>query len=298
MAQGFSSRATSASWNTEFVTGEMKMRYGRIISALALALLLGLAAQPALAQHRAGGPYYGGPRYNAAARAQNRQAMRAARQANAHPPQHNVGGPQHAANGPQTNGAAARPPQNYNAANGAQSASRPPQGTAGESSTHPPAAGGSANGVQNANDARSAQLPGTWTQRLGQMSPQQQAHFLQNNERFKSLPPEKQQQIRQNLQNYNRLSPTERNALKDRQATWEHMSPDQRNYVQHTLLPKWQQMSPDRKQAVTDRLHTLQGMTAEDRQKSLNDPQFMRGLNPDEQSVLRGLDQVRNPSSP
>jgi hypothetical protein len=282
----------------------MKMRYGRIIYALAFALLLGLAAQPARAQHRAGGPYYGGPRYNSAARAQNRQAMRAARQANAHPPQHNVGGPQ--ANGaagrpPQNSSAAngaAHPPQNYNAANGAQGTARPPQGAASESAAHPPAAGGSANGVQNANDARSAQLPGSWTQRLGQMSPQQQAHFLQNNERFKSLPPEKQQQIRQNLQNYNRLSPTERNALKDRQATWEHMSPDQRNYVQHTLLPKWQQMSPDRKQAVTDRLHTLQGMTPEDRQKSMNDPQFMRGLNPDEQSVLRGLDQVRNPSNP
>ena len=80
--------------------------------------------------------------------------------------------------------------------------------------------------------------------------------------------------------------------------TWGHMSAEQKNYVQKTLLPKWQQMSPDRKQVVTDRLHTLQGMTPEDRQRSLNDPQFMRGLNPDEQSVLRGLDQVRNPSNP
>lgn len=288
MAQGFGSRATSASWNRKFVTGEMKMRYGRIISALAFALLLGLAAQPAQAQRRAPGPYYGGPHYSAAARAQNRQAMRAARQANAHPPQHNVNSPQ------ANNSAAAHPPQNSGAVNGAQGNSRPPQG-APENAAHPPAATGSPNGVEN---ARSAQLPGTWTQRLGQMSPQQQAHFLQNNERFKSLPPEKQQQIRQNLQNYNRLSPTERNALKDRQATWERMSPEQRNYVQHTLLPKWQQMSPDRKQAVNDRLHTLQGMSPEDRQKSLNDPQFMRGLNPDEQSVLRGLDQVRNPSNP
>jgi predicted Fe-S protein YdhL (DUF1289 family) len=112
------------------------------------------------------------------------------------------------------------------------------------------------------------------------------------------MPPERQQQIRQNLQNYNRLSPTEKMAMKDRQATWERMSPEQRNYVQKTLLPKWQQMSPDRKQVVTDRLHTLQGMTPEDRQRSLNDPQFMRGLNPDEQSVLRGLDSVRNPSNP
>ena len=68
------------------------------------------------------------------------------------------------------------------------------------------------------------------------------------------------------------------------------MSPEQRQYVQRSLLPKWQQMSPERKQVVTGRLHTLQGMTPASRQKALNDPQFMHGLNPDEQSVLRGLD--------
>jgi predicted Fe-S protein YdhL (DUF1289 family) len=100
------------------------------------------------------------------------------------------------------------------------------------------------------------------------------------------------------LQKYNNLSPTERGALKDRAATWQRMTPDQRQYVQRTLLPKWQQMSPDRKQVVTGRLHTLQQMNPAERQAALNDPQFMRGLSPDEQSVLRGLDSVRNPSGP
>lgn len=280
------------------------MRYGRIISALAFALLLSFAPQPAHAQRPAGRPYYGPhPGYNAAVRAQNRQAMRAARQNANHP---NGNPQQHGVNDPQTNAnsSTGRPPQNSNAVNAGnagpgngQGTPRPPQGAA-ENAAHSPAATNSVGGVQNASNTGSKNLPGPWAQKLGQMSPQQQAHFLQNNERFKSLPPERQQQIRQNLQNYNRLSPTEKMAMKDRQATWERMSPDQRNYVQHTLLPKWQQMSPDRKQAVNDRLHTLQGMTPEDRQKSMNDPQFMRGLNPDEQSVLRGLDQVRNPSNP
>jgi hypothetical protein len=270
----------------------MKMRYGRIFSALAFALLLGLAAQPASAQHRAGPPpppHYGPraqyrARQQAAARA-NRNAYQAAHQGNgSHPPSTYQPAPNH------TNGA---PTQ----ANGAAGSSRPMQ-TPNENAGHPPTATAPGNTVQNASNPNSTKLPGQWTQKLGQMSPQQQAHFMQNNERFKSMPPEQQQQIRQNLQNYNRLSPTEKMAMKDRQTTWEHMSPEQKNYVQHTLLPKWQQMSPDRKQAVNERLHTLQGMTPEDRQKSMNDPQFMRGLNPDEQSVLRGLDSVRNPSNP
>jgi hypothetical protein len=277
------------------------MRYGRIFSALAFALLWGLAAQPARAQHHGGAhpPHYNSP----GTQNHPRPAAHAANQANGrpanayHPP--STYQPAPGANGQAGNAAhprnTFRPPVN---GNGAPADSRPGQ-TPGENTFHSP--GGSAPAganAQNGANADSAKLPGQWTQKLGQMSPQQQDHFLQNNERFKSMPPEKQQQIRQNLQNYNRLSPTERIAMKDRAEAWRRMSPEQQQYVQHTLLPKWQQMSPDRKQVVTDRLHTLQGMTPEDRQKSLNDPQFMRGLNPDEQSVLRGLDQVRNPSNP
>jgi hypothetical protein len=130
------------------------------------------------------------------------------------------------------------------------------------------------------------------------MSPQEQERYMQNSERFKSLPPQRQAQIQRNLQKWNNLSPTERNALNDRERAWERMSPEKRQYVQNTLLPKWQQMSPERKQLVTGRLHTLQGMTPADRQAALNDPQFMRGLNPDEQSVLRGLDSLNAPSHP
>jgi hypothetical protein len=276
----------------------MKMQYRRIFSALAFALLLGFAAQPVRAQHR-NGPPPPPPRYGNGPRAQQYRARQQARANNAaanHNP-YQAGRAANAAHPPST----FQPPPHTNTAQnqggaGAAGNSRPSQAP-NENAVHPPATT-AGNGVQNASGANSARLPGQWSQKLGQMSPQQQDHFLQNNERFKSMPPEKQQQIRQNLQNYNRLSPTERNAMKDRAETWGHMSPEQKNYVQQTLLPKWQQMSPDRKQAVTDRLHTLQGMTPADRQKSMNDPQFMRGLSPDEQSVLRGLDQVRNPSNP
>jgi hypothetical protein len=276
----------------------MKMRYGRIFSALAFALLLGLAAQPARAQHH-NGPPPPPPRYGAGTRPQYHPRQYAAQHGNAPgAPNRNpyqAGRPPMGAHPPST----FQPPHTNSAQNSAASAagnSRPGQTPNENAAGRAPTATAPGNTVQNA--AGSTKLPGQWSQKLGQMSPQQQDRFLQNNERFKSMPPERQQQIRQNLENYNRLSPTEKMALKDRQATWERMSPDQRNYVQHTLLPKWQQMSPDRKQAVTDRLHTLQGMTPEDRQKSMNDPQFMRGLSPDEQSVLRGLDQVRNPSNP
>jgi hypothetical protein len=281
----------------------MKMRYRKIFSALAFALLLGFAAQPASAQHRNGAPPPPPPHYGPGPRGQFHPRQYAAQHGNA------PGGANHnpyqsgrPANGPRPPSTFQPPPHNNTAQNpgaaGAAGNSRPGQFPNQNQNTGRPPTTSSALNAQNGANPNSTRLPGQWSQKLGQMSPQQQDRFLQNNERFKSMPPERQQQIRQNLQNYNRLSPTERNAMKDRAETWKRMSPDQQQYVQHTLLPKWQQMSPDRKQAVTDRLHTLQGMTPEDRQKSLNDPQFMRGLNPDEQSVLRGLDQVRNPSNP
>ena len=56
--------------------------------------------------------------------------------------------------------------------------------------------------------------------------------------------------------------------------------------------------SPDRRQAVNGReLHTLQGMSAPDRAKALNDPKFMQGLNPDEQSMVKSLSTLRSASA-
>jgi hypothetical protein len=258
------------------------MLRAKILFALAIMLSIGLAAQPALAQRRAGpGPqHFNAPQ--AAQRRQNARAARANRFQAAHPNAQATGRPS------TQNGQRAQ----ENGTAGNQHPGQPPYGN----NFHPPAnAGGTGqNGEQNGRSA--ANLPPAWGQRLHNMSPQQQDRFLQNNERFKSLPPEQQRQVRQNLQKWNNLSPAERDRVQHSYQTWQHMSPDQRQYVQRTLLPKWQQMSPDRKQAVTDRLHTLQGMSPGDRQAALNDPKFMQGLNPEEQSVLRGLDSVRNPN--
>jgi Protein of unknown function (DUF3106) len=249
------------------------MKRVKIICGLALALLMGLVAQPVLAQKpHASAPshppgMHAGPRPGAA-RHPNRNANQAGRPhpGTAHPP---------------SNPNAAHAPQNHPSVNPNNSATN--------------AAGGA--GAERDGRALGGLSPGV-RQNLREMSPQEQDRFLQNNERFKSLPPQRQAQLRNNLQKWNNLSPTERNAMSDRQRAWERMSPEKRQYVQSTLLPKWQQMSSERKQLVTGRLHTLQGMSPTERQAALDDPQFMRGLNPDEQSVLRGLDSLNAPSHP
>ncbi len=231
------------------------MKRLRIIGGLALALLMGLAAQPVWAQRQHGSA---APSHAPSMRAAPRQAAPAR-------PNARAGGPRPGAYRPGYN---ARAPQSVQRSNNA------------------------ANPAANANQAGMRNLSPGVKQNLREMSPQEQQRYMQNNERFRSLPPQQQAQIRNNLPKWNNLSPTERNAMNDRARTWQRMSPQQRQYVQNNLLPKWQSMSPQRKQIVTGRLHTLQGMSPAERQAALNDPQFMRGLSPDEQSVLRGLDSI------
>lgn len=140
-----------------------------------------------------------------------------------------------------------------------------------------------------------AGLPPKWLDKMRDMSPKEQERFLQNNQRFQALPPERQEQIRRNLQKWNSLSPEERNAIRNRERVLEQMTPEQRQYVRNSLLPRWQQLPVERRQAIRGRLRMLQGMTPAEREAALDDARFMRGLNPDEQSLLRDLNSLRNP---
>jgi len=139
-------------------------------------------------------------------------------------------------------------------------------------------------------------LPGPWIQKLRDMPPDEQERFMQNNQRFQGLPPQQQAQIRRNLDRWNQLSPEEKQAARDRETALERMSPEQRDYVRNTLLPKWQAMPQDRRQAINRHLAMLRNMSPATQQAALNDPRFMQGLNPDEQSMLRDLNSLRNPA--
>jgi hypothetical protein len=141
-----------------------------------------------------------------------------------------------------------------------------------------------------------AGLPPKWVENLREMPPEQQERFLQNNRAFQNLPPERQTQVRKNLENWNKLSPTERDEIRDREQIHERMTPGQRQYLRDTLLPKWQAMPVDRRKLINGRLHMLQQMGPGTQQAALADPKFTQGLNPDEQSMLRDLNSLRNPS--
>ncbi|HXQ27125.1 MAG TPA: DUF3106 domain-containing protein [Candidatus Acidoferrales bacterium] len=138
-------------------------------------------------------------------------------------------------------------------------------------------------------------LPPKWVENMRDMPPEDQERFMQNNERFKSLPPERQEQIRQNLQRWNSLTPEQQEAARTREQMLEQMTPEQRQYVRNTLLPRWQSMPIERRTVIRRHLARLQAMTPAEQQSALNNPRFLDGLNPDEQSMLRELNSLRNP---
>jgi hypothetical protein len=155
--------------------------------------------------------------------------------------------------------------------------------------------GGMVRGQGQPNLRGMAGLPPRWIENLREMSPEEQERFLQNNRAFQNLAALRQAQVRKNLENWNKLSPTERDAIRDREQILERMTPGQRLYVRDTLLPRWQQMPQERRQLINGRLHILQTMGPPAQQAALADPKFMQGLSPDEQSMLRDLNSLRNP---
>jgi len=140
-------------------------------------------------------------------------------------------------------------------------------------------------------------LPPKWVDRVRDMPPDQQQEFFENNAQFRQLPPARQEQIRQNLEKWNRLSPEEKDAVRKREVFLENLPPERREYVQNMLLPKWQAMPPARRQAINHHLAMLGQMSPATQEAALNDPRFLGGLSPDEQSMLRDLNSLRNPSS-
>jgi hypothetical protein len=140
-----------------------------------------------------------------------------------------------------------------------------------------------------------AGLPPKWVEHLQEMSPEEQEKFMRNNAEFRRLAPERQAQIRNRLQHWNNLTPEQRAEIRTREFNFEHMSPQQREEIRNNLLPRWRELPMDRRLAVREHLRSLQGLSAADRDARLNDAEFMRGLSPNEQGILRDLNRIQAP---
>jgi uncharacterized protein DUF3106 len=168
-------------------------------------------------------------------------------------------------------------------------------GAGGEKSDFVGGGGAKPQGKGKADGRAMAGLPPKWVERLQEMSPEEQEKFMRNNAEFRRLPPERQAQVRNRLQRWNNLTPEQRAEFRTREFNFEHMSPQQREEIRNNLLPRWRDLPIDRRMTVREHLRSLQGLSAADRDARLNDPEFMRGLSPNEQGILRDLNRIQSP---
>lgn len=136
-------------------------------------------------------------------------------------------------------------------------------------------------------------LPPKWVENLRNMSPEEQERFMNNDARFRGLPPERQDQIRRNLARWNELTPQQRDAMRRNERILERLTPEEREEVRTDLFPRWQKLPQERRELIQGRLRVLGGMSPEERQQKLQDPEFMQGLDSNEQDLLRKLSDLR-----
>jgi Protein of unknown function (DUF3106) len=115
---------------------------------------------------------------------------------------------------------------------------------------------------------------------------------------YSQLTPDQQERVRERARQWQGMSQQQRQQLRDRARVWEQMTPQQRDHIRNDVLPKWRQLPTDRKQAIQERLSRLKNMPESARNQRLSDPQFTKGMSPDDVATLRDLSHLHVGGTP
>jgi hypothetical protein len=147
--------------------------------------------------------------------------------------------------------------------------------------------------LQRPPQVRSAPGPhrGDWLRRYGNLPSDQAERHLQQDKDFQRLPPERQQTLQRRLQHFTNLPPQQKQQMLNRMELIEHMPPEQQKRVE-SLWQQFRGLGVGRRRAVIDQLRYLRKLPAEQRNNALDAPQFKSGFNPQEQQLIRGLNDI------
>jgi hypothetical protein len=106
---------------------------------------------------------------------------------------------------------------------------------------------------------------------------------------FNSLNQQDRQKVLENNKRFQNLPPAQKQQMREAAANWSRLTPEQKNHVKNDVLPQWKQLPPDRQRAIQQRLGVLQNMPESARNQHLNDPNFTRGMNEEDKTMLRDL---------
>jgi len=116
--------------------------------------------------------------------------------------------------------------------------------------------------------------------------------------KFDSLNSQEKQRALNNYKNYEKRTPAEKQQMQEAQKNWQGLTDEQRTHIRRDIAPKWQQLPVDRQRAIRSRLNVLKNMPESARNQHLNDPNFTRGMNEDDQAMLRDLSHLHVGGAP
>ena len=140
--------------------------------------------------------------------------------------------------------------------------------------------------------------PRPFVDRMRELTPQQRDRVLQSSRAFQNFSPEQQGRIKQQFNQWDRMTPQQRANLREKENTWRNLTPDQRQHIKNDVLPQWKQMPWGRQQVIQQKLGVLQNMPENARNQRLNDPNFTRGMNDNEKSMLHDLSHLHVGGAP
>jgi Protein of unknown function (DUF3106) len=132
---------------------------------------------------------------------------------------------------------------------------------------------------------------GTWLERHGNLTPEQQEKALQSEPGFSRLAPEQQQRLLGRLQQLNRMPPNQRQRTVDHIEAMERLTPQMRQQVRASFQ-EFHTLPEDRQRLMKKAFRDLREYPPEQRQAMMNSGQFQAQFSPQERNILGNLLQV------
>jgi hypothetical protein len=129
---------------------------------------------------------------------------------------------------------------------------------------------------------------GTWLQRHGNLTPEEQEKALQREPGFSRLNPETQQKLIERLRQLNRMPPNQRQRAVDHIEALEHMTPQMRQQVRASVQ-EFHALPEDRQRLVKKAFRDLREYPPEQRQAMMNSNQFQAQFTPHERTILGNI---------
>lgn len=129
---------------------------------------------------------------------------------------------------------------------------------------------------------------GTWLERHGNLTPEQQERALESEPGFSRLAPEQQQRLLGRLRQLNRMPPAQRQRTVDHIEAMERLTPQMRQQVRASFQ-EFHTLPEDRQRLMKKAFRDLREYPPEQRSVMMHSSQFQAQFSPQERSILGNI---------